>query len=81
MAGNGLFVVNELPRVCVDSLHEGTHTLGVHVRVHAVAQVCNVASGAKTLHHGLYYLRNALLNRKKTEVQKRFPRNHISRFA
>lgn len=43
------------------SLHEGTHVLGVHVRVEAMAQVGNVALGPETLQHLLHQLANLLL--------------------
>lgn len=62
-ARNILFVVEQSSGVCVHSLHKRAHTLRIHVRVQTVAEVCDVAPGAERLHHCLYNLRNALLNK------------------
>lgn len=51
----------ELTGVAVDSLHEGTHALRVHVGVEAVAQVGDVAARAKRFQHLPHNLRDALL--------------------
>lgn len=58
-----LFVVDQSVGVCVHGLHKRTHTLRIHVRVQTVAEVGDVTPGAERLHHCLYNVRNALLNK------------------
>lgn len=58
-----LFVVDQSAGVCVHGLHKRTHTLRIHVRVQTVAEVGDVTPGAERLHHCLYNVRNALLNK------------------
>lgn len=43
------------------SLHKGTHVLGVHIWVEAMAQVGDVALGPKALQHFLHQFPNLLL--------------------
>ena len=45
----------------VDRLHERLEVAWVHVRVHAVAQVCYVSLGSKLLDHFFDYFRYLIL--------------------
>lgn len=56
-------MVEQSAGVRVHGLHKRAHTLRIHVRVQTVAEVRDVTPGAERLHHRLYDVRNALLNK------------------
>lgn len=75
----GSAVLVDVAGMSMHSLHKGTHVLGVHVGVEAVAQVGNVALGPETFQHLLHQLPNLLLQmRWETTCQPRVPHPHQS---